>query len=247
MIHTCPYCNTTFAAHRKDKKYCSNSCKQLAFMKRQFACEFVLQNRQNVNKSEEQIVETSNGQNVNTSTDGSAMKGIEAGTINLKPLPDAVYKPVECKWINEIYALVRERENDEKLNYLLTLEEKANPVKWISIHYHCLLDCVITLSEINNIPWDDLAEITNAFTFLITSVYFKELPATYPFTKSIISFRDKLKSFCLATKQEEQMQFRLKFETKKALFLQRFELSLIFPTITFNQLQINFKNERTQP
>jgi hypothetical protein len=245
MTHTCSYCNTTFAAYRKDKKYCSNSCKQLAFMKRQFAAEFDLENRQNVNKPEEQIVETPNGQNVNALTDDSAIKGIEAGIIN--PTSNTVYKPVECKWINEIYALVRKRENDEKLNYLLALEEKANPVKWISVHYHCLLDCIITLSEIKNIPWDDLAEITNAFTFLITSVYFKELPATYPFIKNIISFRDKLKSFCLATKQEEQIQFRLKFETKIALFLQRFELSLIFPKITFNQLQINFKNERTQP
>lgn len=210
-------------------------------MKRQFTANFVLENCQNVNKPGEQIVEPSNDQNVNPSTDGVAMKRIESGIIN--PTPDAVYKPVECKWINEIYASFRERGTDEKLNYLLTVEEKANPVKWISIHYYCLLDCVITLSEIKNIPWDDLAEITNAFTFLIASVHFKELPATYPFTKNIVSFRDKLKSFCLSTKQEEQIQFRLKFETKKALFLQRFELSLIFPKITFNQLQINFKND----
>jgi hypothetical protein len=52
---------------------------------------------------------------------------------------------------------------------------------------------------------------------------------------------------CLATKQEEKIQFRLKFETKRVLFLQRFELSLIFPKMTFNQLQVNFEMKEPKP
>jgi hypothetical protein len=39
------------------------------------------------------------------------------------------------------------------------------------------------------------------------------------------------------------VQFRLKFDTKKEWLLQRFELSLVFPKISFIQLQSDFKKE----
>ena len=93
------------------------------------------------------------------------------------------------------------------------------------------------------IEWADLAEITNAFTFLIIITYFKELPADYPFTKEIISLREKLNNFCLESQEDEYVQFRLKFDTKKKLLLQRFELASVFTKINYNQLQLNFKTE----
>ena len=87
----------------------------------------------------------------------------------------------------------------------------------------------------------NVAPINNAFIFLISSTHFKNLPGNYPFTKDIPTLKDQLKKFCLENKHNERIQFRLKFDTKKGLFLQRFELSTVFPKITFNQLQINFK------
>lgn len=157
---------------------------------------------------------------------------------------DEQYIPVKCKWIHKIYERFNERGNDEKFNSPATVfKEKMNQVEWVSIHYRCLLECVIILSKMKDIEWADLAELTNAFIFLMTTTYFKELPDNYPFTKDIISLRDKLKHFCLEMQDEELVQFRLKFDTKKELFLQRFELSLSFPKINFSQLQIDFKNE----
>lgn len=166
-------------------------------------------------------------------------------TETIKPtilIEKGVYTPVKCKWINILYERFNERGNDEKLNLPTTVfKEKMNQVKWISIYYRCLLECVITISEIKVVEWSDLAELTNALTFLITSTYFNELPDNYPFTKDIISLRDKLKYFCLETKDEEYVEFRLKFDTKKELLLQRFELSLVFPKNSFIQLQSDFK------
>ncbi|MFY9311104.1 MAG: hypothetical protein WAQ28_18820 [Bacteroidia bacterium] len=154
------------------------------------------------------------------------------------------YKPVKCKWINELYERFNERGNGEKFNSPASVfQDKANQVAWVSIHYRCLLECLITVSEIKTVEWNDLAELTNAFTFLIASDYFKELPGNYPYRKEIISLRDKLNHFCLETQEEDYVPFRLKFDTKKELFLQRFELSLAFPKITFKQLQLDFKNE----
>jgi hypothetical protein len=246
MIHHCSHCNTPFTANRKDKKYCSNSCKQMAFLKRQWTDGTLLSKHQNVNLVNHQLTEIPESQNVkpsNAHIDVSISKETESKTVNLKSLAlEHIYKPVQCKWINEIYQSVKESGNSERLNYSATdFGEKSTQVEWVSIHYRCLLECVITLSQMRVIEWDSLAELVNAFIFMISSTHFKDLPDNYPFTKNIIALKDQLKKFCLENKHNESMQFRSKFDTKKHLFLQRFELSLVFPKITFNQLQSNFK------
>ncbi len=189
---------------------------------------------------QEQFVNTSNLpiDGLNTKTSKTQFKP--------KPLiEEKAYTYVPCKWINQLYERFNERENEEKFTFPATaFRDKLKQVKWVSIHYRSLLECVLTISEIKSIAWNDLAELTNAFTFLITTTYFKELPDNYPFTKNIISLKDKLKGFCLKTQGAELVQFRLKFDTKKELLLHRFELSTAFPKLSFKQLQVNFKNEQ---
>jgi len=148
------------------------------------------------------------------------------------------YTIVKCKWISDLYQQFNDRSNDEWLRLHI-----SRPVEWISIHYYCLLDCVLTISHIKVIEWADVAELTNAFTFLVASNYFKNLPEDYPFTKAIVVLRDKLKLFCLETHDEDWVQLQFKFSTKKDLLLQRYELACVFCKISFNQLQLDFKNE----
>ena len=256
MIHYCAHCNKPFTVFRKDKKYCTNSCKQMTFLKRQeSSMNFVRSKNQNVNNTIGQIDETSNGQNVKSNQillDNAQTTDIETSikeqtaktsTRPNKPLlferlDEHIYSPIYCKWINELNERFDERGNDEWLRRHITTQ-----IQWVSIHYRCLLDSVLTVSDIKVIEWADLAEITNAFTFLISTTYFKELPADYPFTKEIISLREKLNNFCLESQEEEYVQFRLKFDTKKELLLQRYELASVFSKINYNQLQLNFKTE----
>ncbi|MFM7024193.1 MAG: tyrosine-type recombinase/integrase, partial [Flavobacteriales bacterium] len=149
----------------------------------------------------------------------------------------------KCKWLDHLYDWVYIRGNDEKFSVLTTsYSDKAQQVKWVSIHYRCLLTCVLTISDMKTVEWADLAELTNAFTFLITTPYFQELPDNYPFTKEIVQLKDKLRTFCLETQNEACVQLKLKFDTKKELLLHRYELSM-FPKITFHQLQMDFKAE----
>ncbi len=347
MIHHCPYCSTSFTANRKDKTYCSNSCKQMAFIKRQEgSVGVVYPNHQNVNKPKRQVSETPNGQIIKPSIDSlpidieklreelyafaevaiqnkldeliqsinlfnqqnvnyshnetinpelnffkkdivtaielqdsddennecdnityenerietsikkqivkasrSNVDGLDRRVIKTESLmpkslsnEEETYEPIKCKWIKKLYERFNDRGNDEKFNTLAyTFKDKTTQVEWVSIHYRCLLECVITISEMKAVEWADLAELTNAFTFLISSTQFEELPENYPYLKDVVSLRDQLKGFCLATQDEEWMQFKLKFETKKNLFLQRFELSLSFPKINFNQLLREFE------
>ena len=50
----------------------------------------------------------------------------------------------------------------------------------------------------------------------------------------------------METQNEEWVQLRLKFSTKKDLLLQRYELANVFSKINFNQLQLNFHNEHAK-
>lgn len=56
--------------------------------------------------------------------------------------------------------------------------------------------------------------------------------------------RNKLKPYCIETKGEDWIHFKLKRDTKKELLFQRYELAQNFPKLSFNQLQQDFKNEQ---
>jgi len=150
----------------------------------------------------------------------------------------SIYIPVTCKWIDRFYEQLDERGNDTWLSCLSP--DKVRKVEWISVHYRCLLECILSLSNRKTVKWIDLAELCNAFIFLCTTSYYKDLPTDYPFTKGIIAVRDKLKSLCMETQGEERVLFRLKPDTKINLMLQRYELAELFSKISFNQLQADF-------
>jgi len=317
MTHHCSYCDKPFTALRKDKQYCSHTCKQMAFFKRQDGTMgFTLPKRQ--------VNETSNGQNVKQASstlpidieklreelyafaeaaiEKKLKKLIQAQNVkevnpqNVKPdliltepqtvnkesetsieqtvkvssnlsskildvsdkketskgktanhpptiLTDeaeALYVPIRCKWIDNLHEQINERGVDYWLHENAREEGKS---EWVSVHYLCLLECVLTISDMKAVEWNELAGLCNAFIFLSNTSYYKELPHDYPYTNDIISLRDKLKAFCLETQDEDWVQFRLKFDDKIDLMLQRYELAESFIKISFNQLQANFKME----
>lgn len=91
------------------------------------------------------------------------------------------------------------------------------------------------------VAWDDMAELSNAFVFLTNCQHFKVLPHSFPFTRDIIALREKIKNFCIESQDEEFVSFKLRFETKKDILLQRLELP--FEKMTFNELQRSFMHE----
>ncbi|MHB8260351.1 MAG: hypothetical protein ACYDCN_05725 [Bacteroidia bacterium] len=311
MTHHCYYCDRPFTALRKDKQYCSHTCKQMAFFKRQDGTMgFALSKRQ--------VNETSNGQNVKQSSttlpidieklredlyvfaeaaienklkqliqaqnvkevnlqnvkpaliltepqtvnkesetsieqtvkassvliDGSDKKeASKSKTVNQSPTilkEEAVYVDIRCKWIDDLHERINERGVDY---WLHENARKGGKSEWVSVHYLCLLECVLTISDMKAVEWYNLAELGNAFIFLCNTSHYKGLPDDYPYRKDIISLKDKLKSFCLETQDEDWVQFRLKFDDKIDLMLQRYELADSFSKISFNQLQANFNKE----
>ena len=318
MTHQCSYCDKPFTALRRDKQYCSPTCKQMAFLKRQdgttgFAlpkrqvpkrsngqkvkpsssilpttntlpidieklreelyafAETAIENKlkrliqaQNVKEATLKMVkhdlptelqtvnkenETSTEQTVKPSStllDDSDKKETSKSKVVSQPPTilieetEASYTHIRCKWIDDLHERINERGVD---SWFYKNAREGGKSEWVSVHYLCLLECVLTISDMKVVAWNNLAELGNAFIFLTNTAYYKELPYDYPYTTDIVSLKDKLKSFCLETQEEEWVQFRLKFDDKIDLMLQRYELSDAFAKISFNQLQADFTIE----
>lgn len=225
MQHQCPHCHSRFTAMRKDKIYCSLSCKQMAFVKRQEinGVDFLLPKSQNVNILNRQVepsindtesVNLSNEKTLNTigfeDDDHIIYQNINISALNIDVSESKnSYMPIKCKWIGELYKRYEKRQYYDRFNMPhIYFKDKILEVDWVSIHYRCLIECVLTLANIKTIEWNDIAELTNAFTFLMTCEYFKALPFNYPYIKDMIALRDKLKSFCLETQEEEFVQLQ---------------------------------------
>jgi hypothetical protein len=152
---------------------------------------------------------------------------------------ERIYAPITCKCIDKIHKEYETRQRyyifeDPPINFAMKMPE----VEWVSTHYLCLLDSILTLSNIKTVAWDDMAELSNAFAFLTNCQHFKVLPHNYPFRKDIIALREKIKNFCLQSQNEEFVEFKLRSDTKKDILLQRLELP--FEKMTFNELQRSF-------
>ena len=276
MVKYCAHCSQAFKALRKDKCFCSHSCRQMAFVKRQQAAFFLFSKRQNVNVKEHKIdasldvlkekqsKNTAGIDDLSTPLDVSEMRGSdsrlkdidaaaekrkimtleEIGADNSSPIKvknkKAVYQKVHSSLLSSLHWDIAYRGHEEGfLHILSTYGSKASEVRWVSENYYCIIRCLLLLHEQRKVFWDDLAEISNALTFLSKTEEFHLLPDNYPYTKEILTLKQRLKALCLSTKGEEKINLLFHYETRYFLLLEQKELS-VFPKITFNQLVQRF-------
>lgn len=225
MKHTCLYCKTEFEAPRKDKHYCNASCRQQAYMLRK----------------------------------GTAMAGIEITTNTEQPEPiqereqtepvinvlkiEKQFYPRAGKFISHVVELMEQRNYEYLLQSLR--RENAETIKsqdWVNLRLRCLVECLLTLSERKTILLGDLAEITNAFTLLIRSTHFQNLPKAYPFMHKVKDLRNKLRNIYAAAEDLEEFRLNLGKILKIELIAMRCELRSVAPRKTYNQLQ--FKEDK---
>lgn len=144
------------------------------------------------------------------------------------------YIEYDSPLINEIAQLTEDRNNLHTL-YSLLHNKPETSAYWVSLRYRCLVECLLTFSEIQFIELDDLKEVCNAFTALINSKSFNYLTSHYPYIKEIVWLRDTIKNLCLNA-DEEELSLRFKKDTKLRLIATRWEMANYVPKISFNQL-----------
>lgn len=222
MKHTCLYCKTEFEAPRKDKKYCNASCRQQAYMLRKGTAMAGFETNSNT-EPQEPIQES---------------EGIRA-VINLTK-NEKEFHPRAGKFIGKVVELLEQRNYEFLLQSLR--RDNTERQDWVNVRLRCLVECLLTLSERNTILLGDLAEITNAFTLLIRSSHFQNLPEPYPYTHKVKELRNKLKSIHTAAEDMEEFHLNLGKNLKIELIAMRCELRIVAPRKTYNQLQ--FKEEK---
>lgn len=225
MKHTCLYCKTEFEAPRKDKHYCNASCRQQAYMLRKGTAMAGVETNSNT-KSQEPIQE------------GKRIEPVINVTKNEKEFHQRA-----GKFISQVVELMEQRNYE----YLLQSLRRENPetVKsqdWFNVRLRCLVECLLTLSERKTILLSDLAEITNAFTLLIRSSHFQNLPEPYPYTHKVKELRNKLRNIYTAAEDMEEFHLNLGKNLKIELIAMRSELRTVALRKTYNQLQ--FKEEK---
>ncbi len=152
--------------------------------------------------------------------------------------PETEYIYYKSSFVDALIELTNDRDNLSKLATLFW-DDASGTYMWVSTRFKCLVECLLTFSEMKTIELDELKDICNAFTLLIRSNYFKSLPQAYPYTNEILELRESLKKICESAYENEFFKFRLLPQTKKNLIATRWELHYYAPKINFSEL--NFK------
>lgn len=247
MEQFCEYCNEPFIPKRSDALYCSPGCRQLAYVLRkaqsnpvfkelnypstriafenelmdeeQEASTQIIQTENNPSKREEQDLISVNKIIVNTDNKESNEQSIE---------DTVVYSSV---FIRELQTLIDKRDN---IDYFM--EDTDMVCEWVNLRYRCLVESLLTVSEMRTVELDDLKEICNAFTSMIQSSDYESLPDYYPYAKDITTLWQSLKKICLEAVEDQTLNFKLKRSTRLCLLATRWELAHFVRKESFDQL-----------
>lgn len=246
----CEYCNKPFVPKRSDALYCSSACRQLAYVLRK-ARNNPIPNRFNypstqiklnedVRDNEEQastrIIQNNNYLSIQQ--EHEALNDQEIAVNTDKEETENSFEPEEeapiaysSLFIRDLKVLIEKRDNIEYFR-----EDGDMDCHWVNLRYRCLIESLLTLSEMQSINLDDLKEICNAFTDIINSSDFESLPEYYPYTKDIIGLWQNIKNFCLEADETQSLKFKIKRSTRLNMMATRWELSHFVKKESFNQL-----------
>jgi len=146
------------------------------------------------------------------------------------------YTYVQSKFTEEVIDLGEENNTIFILSNFFSHRQPLEQIKWVSLRFRCLVECLLTFSEMKCVELNDLKEVCNAFTMVIQSNYFKNLPKSYPYINEIIVLRDNLKKICIENNKFPEIKFRLP-KSKKRLMATRWQLAHYVPKKNFNTVK----------
>jgi hypothetical protein len=252
MSTTCLHCGNPMQSQRSTRKYCSDSCKQLAFYKRSGLA--LTSSDDGMSLSDSQHYQNEPGD-----TEGGLIhpcksefkEDLSTHLLNDKPSPAAsnsfTVKPdqeeVHYKWVRSriIDSIADHVDNSEALFMFQHPRQYWSAyvlpsVKWVSLRLRCLLESLIKLSNFSVVEYDNIIALKEAFTALISSSHFKLLPANYPFTALIKDIEQKLALIAKQHEHCESIRFRLSVNRKVELIAVRFMLADFVPAVKLSEI-----------
>jgi hypothetical protein len=186
-------------------------------------------------------------QNVNVSSEKlSSLIGVSEDVSNDIFL-GREYQSITSAFITRVVRMMEQRNYDYELRTIIReLPALVNTLDWINVRFRCLVEALLTLSEKESVPVEDLYDVSNAFTLMLESSYYDQLPENYPYRKTIQRLRKKLHAACLQSADEEITKFQIRKETRIELIVIRCELRTVARKRPFSQLEfIETKTQET--
>lgn len=248
MERPCEYCNEPFEPKRSDALYCGSGCRQLAYVLRK-AQNNPITKELNYPSTQIMVEKDLLNDEPNTSTqiiknsDYPSIQQREAFedsrnlTINtdkreIESEGEKLFIEYDSSFIQDLKVLT-----DKRVDNLDFFREDENlDCEWVNIRYRCLIESLLTLSEMQSVKWDDLKEICNAFTAMIHSSDYDCLHEYYPYLKDIVSLWQSIKHLCLEADEKQPLNFKLRRSTKLDLIVTRWELAHFVRKENFSQL-----------
>ncbi|MBW8683526.1 hypothetical protein [Chitinophaga rhizophila] len=227
MTTTCQYCGTPMQALRSTRKYCSDTCKQLAFYKRNGLA----------------LADA----DTNTSTGNEPAVLLEEAKTDANK-PDYLVRQQDQPY-QQVYSRLLEAVQEclDSNNYTFIFENPdqywgtygIQPVKWVSLRLRCLLENMLRLSNIPSIPNEALVLLRDSFADMAAAHPYRQLPADYPYTALVKDIIHNLDRIVYNVKPKGKTRFRLTLKRKAALIACRFTLAAMVPLVKFRELNFS--------
>ncbi|WPV65426.1 hypothetical protein [Chitinophaga sp. LS1] len=231
MSTVCLHCGKPIQSQRSTKKYCSDSCKQLAFYKRSslLSSGATLQ---------ETLSDNQPPANISNQSAGKLLNGNPTALPEQQPA-EAPYQWVYSRLIEQVAEYV------DSGHALLLLQHPGeywnsytlSTVKWVSIRLRCLLENLIRLSNLPAVNYETLRAVLEAFNDIIASRHFRLLRPDYPYTNIIKELTGKLAVLAKQGKRKQTTRFRLTLNRKAELMAARHILAGLVPPARFSELE----------
>ncbi|WP_143708767.1 hypothetical protein [[Flexibacter] sp. ATCC 35208] len=227
MTTTCQYCGTPMQALRSTRKYCSDTCKQLAFYKR-------------------------NGLAL-ADAETNTLTGNEPAVLLEEAKTDADKSDYIIRQQDQSYKRVHSRlleavqECLDSNNFTFAFENPEQywgtyvmqPVKWVSLRLRCLLENILRLSNMPSIPNETLVLLRDSFADMVAARPYRQLPADYPYTALVKDIIHNLDRIVYNVKPKGDTRFRLTLNRKASLIACRFTLAAMVPLVKFRELNFS--------
>lgn len=253
MTKNCLHCGKPIQSRRSTKKYCSDTCKQLAFYKRS-ALTLNDSERQITHEppmTEESLNDTllshqkDSDERLNVNRPAQPLNDKQAFTVNNSFMVKEDEPPFD--WVHSKLVDAIADRLDTNCETLFMFQHHGEhwgvyilpTVKWISLRLRCLIENLLRLSNFPEVSYDTILTIKEAFTAMINSHNFKMLTANYPFTTLIKDLHEKLTLIVKEHNHYESIRFRLTVSRKVELIATRFMLADFVPHAKFSELNFH--------
>lgn len=243
MTTTCLHCGNSMQSQRSTRKYCSDNCKQLAFYKRSGSALSGLNSSTAVaNSTKQETYKDLPTELPIQQLDSPPAIATSDSLITPAPAPEETpYQWVHSKMVDSIAEYTDSGEELFMFQYPAKYWSVyvLPTVKWVSVRLRCLIESLITLSNMPFIDNDSMVAVKEAFTALVNSSHFKRLPDNYPYLSLVKELEQKITLIAKQHKHTESIQFRLTLNRKAKLIAIRYILADFVPAMKFSEMNFN--------